>query len=395
MQEQRLQIRNLSKTYRVKDLDSGRSPGHESRTVVSSVNLDISGDEIVAIVGKNGSGKSTLLKMMAGITKPDQGSIHYKGRLNAILEIGGGLHPDLSGYENVEIYGGILGFSKEEIAEAMPAILEFSELGDYIHMPVKQYSSGMYLRLAFSTFVHLKTDILLLDEVLSVGDASFRIKCNEKIKELSAKGTCIVFVSHDLNEVLQIASRCILLDEGKVSFDGLPLDAMEEYASRIMAEKQSSNAEMLFNLEEKNQSVTVTEFNINRDSMQVFSDEELSIDLRYVKKNVGEIVYPVLILTDFSQHPVFSASPLFFQQNDLDYLRNESIVSYRCVIPANLLNKGFFTLNLSLFDASFMPLAFESHKLSFKVYHRNEVENSPWKYTAGSIKPVCRWIRVP
>lgn len=195
---------------------------------LSGVDFAIDSGASVALLGFNGSGKSTLLKLISGVLRPDDGTVRIRGRIAGLIEVGAGFHPDLSGRENVYLNAAILGMTREEIDERFDDIVEFSEIEKFIDTEVKHYSSGMFLRLAFSVAVHTEVDILLVDEILSVGDEPFQRKCLQRIRELQAVGTTLVVVSHDLDMVSRLCDRGILLREGKVVFDGDAKQAVEQ-----------------------------------------------------------------------------------------------------------------------------------------------------------------------
>lgn len=191
-----------------------------SFNAVDHVTFDIPEGQSVAIMGRNGSGKSTTLKLLSGVLRPDTGWVRTRGRIAGLLEVGAGFHPDLTGRENVYLNAAILGMSKEETDAKFESILEFSEIGEFIDTEVKRYSSGMYARLGFSVAVHTEVDVLLVDEVLSVGDAQFRLKCERKMLELREQGKTMFIVSHNTGQVLKLCERGIVLDHGKIIFDG-------------------------------------------------------------------------------------------------------------------------------------------------------------------------------
>ena len=195
---------------------------------LSEVTLTIEEGEAVALLGLNGSGKSTLLKHISGVMLPDSGRVRTRGRVAGLIEVGAGFHPDLSGRDNVFLNGAILGMTEAQIRDRFDSIVEFSEIGQFIDTEVKFYSSGMYLRLAFSVAVHTNPEVFLVDEILAVGDEPFQKKCISKIKELAAAGKTLVVVSHDLDLVAQICDRGIVLEQGKVRFDGPVNEAVAE-----------------------------------------------------------------------------------------------------------------------------------------------------------------------
>ncbi|WJH23248.1 ABC transporter ATP-binding protein [Pseudarthrobacter defluvii] len=187
---------------------------------LKNVSLDVEAGETVALLGLNGSGKSTLLKHISGVMLPDTGTVKTRGRVAGLIEVGAGFHPDLSGRDNVFLNGAILGMTEQQIKERFDAIVEFSEIGQFIDTEVKFYSSGMYLRLAFSVAVHTDPEVFLIDEILAVGDEPFQRKCIDKIQELAHEGKTLVVVSHDLDLVSRICDRGILMEHGNVKFDG-------------------------------------------------------------------------------------------------------------------------------------------------------------------------------
>lgn len=214
-----------------KDLLTSLARGRQWRQkhiALRDVTFDIKAGETVGIIGRNGAGKSTLLKLIAGVTQPTNGSVTVQGKVAPLIEVGAGFHHELSGYENIFLSGAILGMSRKEIAAKVDDIITFSELEEYINVPVKRYSTGMFMRLGFSVAVHTDAPILLIDEVLAVGDISFQEKCLDRLNRMKGKRT-IVFVSHDEDAVKQFCERAILLVDGQVAADGKPADALEKY----------------------------------------------------------------------------------------------------------------------------------------------------------------------
>lgn len=201
----------------------------EKREVLKGINLRIRQGETVALIGVNGSGKSTLLKLMTKIIYPNKGKIITNGKLTSLLELGAGFHPDFSGRENIYFNASIFGLTRKEIDERIDSIIEFSELGSYIDNPVRTYSSGMYMRLAFSVAINVNADILLIDEILSVGDQHFQEKCFNKMRELKEQGKTMVFVTHSMESVKNLCDRAIWLYEGKIRMDGNTEEVVNEY----------------------------------------------------------------------------------------------------------------------------------------------------------------------
>ena len=201
----------------------------ERREVLKNINLTIKNGEAVGLIGVNGSGKSTLLKKKKKIIYPNKGKITTNGKLTSLLELGAGFHPDFSGRENIYFNASIFGLTRSQIDERINKIIEFSELGTYIDNPVRTYSSGMYMRLAFAVAINVDADILLVDEVLAVGDQHFQDKCIAKMKELKDEGKTMVFVTHSLGTVKDFCNRAIWLNNGEIKMDGNPDEVIEEY----------------------------------------------------------------------------------------------------------------------------------------------------------------------
>src|SRR6266513_2828136 len=234
-----IQVEGLSKLYRRGlQVDDGlrhsleaflRSPvaslrrkKEETFWALKDVSLEVREGEVLGLIGRNGAGKTTLLKILSRITRPTTGWAEIHGRVGSLLEVGTGFHPELTGHENTFLSGAILGMGKREIERKFDEIVAFAELEKFIETPVKYYSSGMYVRLAFAVAAHLEPEILLVDEVLAVGDAQFQKKCLGKMNEVSKGGRTIVFVSHNLGAVIRLCDRCIWLNEGRVVRDGVP-----------------------------------------------------------------------------------------------------------------------------------------------------------------------------
>ena len=201
----------------------------EKRVVLEGINIKIKKGEAVALIGTNGSGKSTLLKLMTKIIYPNKGKIETEGKLTSLLELGAGFHPDFSGRENIYFNASIFGLTKKQIDERIEDIIEFSELRPFIDNPVRTYSSGMYMRLAFSVAINVDADILLIDEILSVGDEHFQNKCFDKMLELKNEGKTMVFVTHSMDSVKKLCDRAIWLYNGKIRMDGDTKEVVEEY----------------------------------------------------------------------------------------------------------------------------------------------------------------------
>lgn len=233
-----IEVKNLNKNFtvyydkantikeRLIRLGKGKK---EEREILKDISLEIKKGEVVGLIGVNGSGKSTLLKLMTKIIYPTKGTVETQGKLTSLLELGAGFHPDFSGRENIYFNASIFGLTRKEIESRINDIIEFSELGSFIDNPVRTYSSGMYMRLAFSVAINVDAEILLIDEILSVGDEHFQEKCFKKIEELKAQKKTIVFVTHNLSSVKRFCTRAIWLHKGVIKKDGDIKEVIDEY----------------------------------------------------------------------------------------------------------------------------------------------------------------------
>ena len=238
MTETVIEIKHLTKKYdmykkpsdRLKEAMSiRRKTYHDVFYALNDVNVSVQEGEMIGFIGENGSGKSTILKIITGVLTPSSGEIHIKGNIAALLELGSGFNPEYSGYENIFLNGMVLGYSREEMEEKVDDIINFADIGDHLYQPVKTYSSGMFVRLAFAVAINVDPDILIVDEALAVGDLEFQLKCMEKFTELRNAGKTILFVSHDVNAVRRFCDRVYWLKNGVVEAEGKTMEITEDY----------------------------------------------------------------------------------------------------------------------------------------------------------------------
>jgi ABC-type polysaccharide/polyol phosphate transport system ATPase subunit len=240
-------VQNVSKLYRLyrrpadrlRELLPRARPRHTDFWALRDIGFELQKGETLGLVGPNGCGKSTLLQIVCGILQPTSGRVVTRGRIAALLELGAGFNPEFTGRENVYLNGEIMGLSRAEIDRAMPSIEAFAEIGEFIARPVKEYSSGMYVRLAFSTAIHVDPEILIVDEALAVGDAVFANRCVRKFQELRERKITVLFVSHDLGLVKQLSDRAILLLNGRIAAEGAPNDVINRYIGLVLAKEDS------------------------------------------------------------------------------------------------------------------------------------------------------------
>ncbi len=316
---------------------------HDVNWVLKDVNFAVAPGEVMGIVGMNGAGKSTLLKLLTGTSAATAGRIQCRGRISALLELGLGFHPDFTGRQNAVATGQLLGYSKNDLRDAMPAIEQFAEIGDYFDQNLRVYSSGMQARLAFSIATAIRPDILIVDEALSVGDAYFQHKSFERIRQIKQTGTTILMVSHDKNSILSICDRAILLNKGRVIAAGRPADVMDHY-NALLAEREDNRIRILQTLGDRMQTisgsgeVTVKEiqlYNIKNeliDIVEVGQIVKLKIQLE-VHQPVDRLILGYLIKDRLGQS-VFGTNTHHLDRALNDLKANE-IVTYEfafCVV---------------------------------------------------------------
>lgn len=369
------------------------------------VSFQLERGEILGVFGRNGSGKTTLLNVLSGVLRPDGGRITLEGRVASILDIGTGFHPDLSGRKNVFLNGRLRGMSDKEIAERLPEIHEFSGIGKFLDHPIKHYSNGMYLRLAFSIFAHLDTDIFLLDEVISVGDAEFRKKSRDKIKELAKGGATMIVVSHDLSELMQLCTDYLYLEGGRVVEHSRDLSVLRKYAETAIYNIEAKNLDAEFGQarvvweDDENAPgmapMRMTRVEIKPKSEQtkaLFIDQDLELTLEFYRESSPDTIDMQFSIKDAFGTMVLSCSPNRNQQRFSE--TSSGIYTAKCTIPGNLMNVGIYSLNICGLKNESEVLFVTDDVLDFKLENRLDfgknlrifIENSP-----GSLCPAFSW----
>lgn len=261
-------VENVSKVYPLYDktidrlketLSITKKSYHRDFYALNDVSFNIGAGETIGIIGTNGSGKSTILKIITGVLTPTEGNVTVNGKISALLELGAGFNMDYTGMENLYMNGTMMGYSKEEMEEKIPAILDFADIGEFVHQPVKTYSSGMFVRLAFALAINVEPEILIVDEALAVGDAFFQAKCFSKLEEIRNAGTTILFVSHDIVSVKQLCKRAIWIEKGLVRMDGDSNEVCEQYLSMQIEENNRMKSELVKGLHLENSAKTIKE----------------------------------------------------------------------------------------------------------------------------------------
>lgn len=357
---------------------------------LKDVNFKVKEGEVLGIIGKNGAGKSTLLKLLSQITSPTSGEIKVNGNIASLLEVGTGFHPDLSGRDNIFLNGAILGMRSQEIKRKFDEIVSFSGVEKYIDTPVKRYSSGMYVRLAFAVAAHLNTQILIVDEVLAVGDADFQKKCLGKMSDVSKEeGKTILFVSHNIQAVRQLCTRCIMLEKGNLIGDGptnkiigqyLNLNTTKGYEAKLKGNAIANNSLKFLSITVKNTSGTI------------INSYEIS------KSYFFDIQYEVLVETKVKFSFIISSEDgitVFgslnnHEENYYGKIQSPGIYSSKIHIPSNFFNAGIFTVTLSTFMDYVDNVSLENI-LTFETIDDGFLKKDYFGGFGGFVRPLLKW----
>ena len=410
-----LSVSGISKTYHF-------AKKSEVFVALDDVSFQLHQGDVMGIIGRNGSGKSTLLKILSQITKPTSGSAQFYGSVTSILDIGTNFHPDLTGRENVELQLQLRQFPRSTYNELQTKIKEFSEIEDFFDQPVKSYSSGMFLRLAFSLAFHLSSDILILDEVLSVGNEAFRLKCFELLKSFTALGKTILFVSHNRMEILELSNTCLWLEKGKIKRIGNPASVLGEYFAlqrdnfdekKLVVDVQHSHSIQ----DSDNHTIDVSWDEANAPGNEVLSIRKLSvqpidggsklypdqaIEIKFLihKAKKGFKVGAFFFIQDVFYQPVLVAHSLSNSGNEdfnSQLFDETGLIEIKCTLPPNWLIPGKYYLlprfgvEENDWNAS-SPEAFRfSEKLSFTIFPQPEYIDYVGDITKGSVRPPLEW----
>ncbi len=357
------------------------------------VSFQVAQGERIGIIGRNGAGKSTLLKLLSRITEPSGGRIAIRGRVSSLLEVGTGFHPELTGRENIYLNGAILGMSRAEIRRKFDAIVDFAEIDRFLDTPVKRYSSGMYVRLAFAVAAHLEPEILIVDEVLAVGDAQFQKKCFGKMEEIGQEGRTVLFVSHNMTAIRSLCSRALLLHQGALVLDDDVATAIDGYLggsceqvhrlewSEGAAAPQNSSA-LLRRIAACDRNGVLLE--------TITTDTELQIEIVFAVKSAGASIGLTLIVHDTDNSCVFSS---INNSEPNWYGAPMPVGTYRsvCIIPGRLLNNRRYTVTVNLFGKSFTDLVTVREALRLEVLDGVAVRRDYFGEYGGYLRPDLEW----
>jgi lipopolysaccharide transport system ATP-binding protein len=405
----------LSKRYRIGELQRGygtlrdslaglarrlRETGHhhhEEIWALRDVSFDVAEGEVLGVIGRNGAGKSTLLKVLTRITTPTSGRASIRGRVSSLLEVGTGFHPELTGRENVFLNGAVLGMKRREIVRKLPDIMEFSGIEQFMDTPVKRYSSGMYVRLAFSVAAHLEPEIMLVDEVLAVGDAEFQRRCLGRMEEIGGTGRTVLFVSHNMQAVAQLCDRVILMDGGEVVLDGPSTEVVAHYlqlghgsaSEEVWPDVATAPGDDLVRIRRVR---IVDEDGARTDTIDVRRSVGIEIELTVLRR--GEAIFPKIKLFDGKGDVAFNAldtSPRWSEARPPgDYVAT-------AWIPGNLLNEGLISVHVDV--CSIGPTKLFHHAaardlISFHVHDPGEGGSASGEFRGqmqGVVRPLLEW----
>lgn len=422
-----LSVENISKSYRLGVIGTGTFYGdlkrwwarwrgkpdpylkigeadHDNRQgetiwALKDIDFTVQHGEALGIIGRNGAGKSTLLKILSQVTAPTSGMVKVKGRIASLLEVGTGFHPELTGRENIYLNGAIMGMSHAEVSRKFDEIVDFSGVENFIDTPVKRYSSGMYVRLAFSVAAHLEPEILIVDEVLAVGDFEFQKKCLGRMNEVAQGGRTVLFVSHNLPMVSSLCSTCILLEKGQLieyddtakvlaTYHGPDFQNAASFEDRSLANTSSSKDILLINAWVSDSQEKI------RAEFSIFDGIKLHVRYR-VKRDLTDSVIPFFHVLDCNSEYVFLTSPYDWEPG-ISSKRGEYIAV--CQIPPHLLNDGVYSVSVQVnsVDVGHTLEFFEHHAISFVVL--DSIQDNPYrihtKYSyeiPGAVRPLLNW----
>ena len=359
------------------------------------VNFNVKQGQVLGIIGRNGAGKSTLLKLLSRVTEPTEGKAEIYGRVGSLLEVGTGFHPELTGRENIYLNGAILGMKRTEIERKFDEIVDFAEVQRFIDTPVKRYSSGMYLRLAFAVAAHLEPEILVVDEVLAVGDAEFQRKCLGKMSDVAQEGRTVLFVSHNMSAILRLTEETVVLDKGQIEMRGPTPEAVDFYMTSEMA--QSGQRRWV----PEDDYPSGSHFNPialrvldshDRAVNRVVSSEDFSVEFEYRIQEELTGLRVGIYLTTSRGEPVFTS---FDTDNPATYeqltARPAGHYLSKCRIPRDILNGGVFVLGVNASSFQIRSYFTDEHALTFTV-DPTGAPGSQWtEPRRGPIRPALNW----
>lgn len=389
--------RKYRSLYNFKDIDVNDSSNSVNGVIwaLRDATLNVKKGEVLGIIGRNGAGKSTLLKIISRITNPTSGHAEIYGRISSLLEVGTGFHPDLTGRENVYLNATILGMTKKEVDRRFDEIVDFSGVEKFIDTPVKRYSSGMKVRLAFSVAAHLEPEIMIIDEVLAVGDTEFQKKCLNKMEDVGTQGRTVLFVSHNIPAVTRLCNRVIMMEEGRIVHDGLPHEVVGAYLSSGMnttAMREWSQNDAPGGEVARLHAIRI----INNDGKiaeSVDIRESFSVEMEYEVLQSGYVLLPHFYF--FTQEGVCAFGTLDVDPAWMDRPRPEGRYVSSVVIPGNFLSDGIIYINAALGTMyPFVVQFWEKSVVSFQAIDCSNGDSALGNYTGkmgGVVRPLLQW----
>lgn len=379
-------------------VDSIRNPTEDEVIwALRDVSFKIRQGEVIGIIGKNGAGKSTLLKILSRITEPSSGRAFIHGRVGSLLEVGTGFHPELTGRENIYLSGAVLGMKRAEIDKKFKEIVHFAEVEKFLDTPVKRYSSGMYVRLAFSVAAHLEPEILLVDEVLAVGDAAFQKKCLGKMGDVASQGRTVLFVSHNMIAVQNLCERVFWINGGHLEKEGSTSEVVSSYFS------SSYNSQTLkqwpdIQTAPGNDSVKISKMQIrpshNRYSDLISMDSPLDVEIEYWNLLPDANIHICLHLYNEQQIVVFSTASIDNEKSVIDRKMTPGLYRSVCHIPGNFLNEGFHRISLLVLRNTSKIIYKDESALVFEVLDLGSRPGTWYGKEPGIIRPFLSWDNI-
>ena len=351
---------------------------------LKDINFEVERGEILGLIGKNGAGKSTLLKILSKVTGPTKGKVKSKGRIASLLEVGTGFHPEMTGKENIFLNGAILGMTKKEIQLKLNEIVSFSGCERYIDTPVKRYSSGMKVRLAFAVAAHLEPDILVVDEVLAVGDAEFQKKAIGKMQDISnSEGRTVLFVSHNMAALKSLCTRAIVLDKGEVVFGGNPIEAINFYKKNKFKEIKQINWD--FNKSPGNNLAKLKSIEIINKESDFYIENDIKIEINYFNLKSNQTLNLSVSVYDNNDTYILASPNL--ERKKLEKGEYKSTL----IIPANFLNIGKYYFTILLIGDNFEIIAEVEKIISIELIEKGTYRKGYFGFWSGVVRPYLNW----
>lgn len=375
----------------VDEADHGNRDG-ETLWALKDVSFKVEQGEALGIIGRNGAGKSTLLKILSRVTTPTSGEVKVKGRIASLLEVGTGFHPELTGRENIFLNGAIMGMSRAEVARKFDEIVDFSGVEKFIDTPVKRYSSGMYVRLAFAVAAHLEPEILIVDEVLAVGDAEFQKKCLGKMGDVSHEGRTVLFVSHNMGSIKALCTRGLYLEKGIIKFNGEIKHCVSKYNFNIDNEcpivkwqseqAPSTNSAQILEVRIKNEG--------KEPSIDLLTELPILIEIIFEVKKKSKIGTSVLL---YNSEGLLIFSSMSNHEPDWHMkIRPPGIYTNTCEIPSNLLADGRYAISIPFYEGFYESGIVERDVIQFNAHENGFVRGDlPYPQSGHLIQPLLRW----